>query len=196
MPIRHKEKGFTLTEALVATSVLIVLSSVAVIGIQAALKALRVRTAYDYTLTQLRVAHDRAISDRSVFLVQFVSPQTINTVRIRHGVREPIASLQLPSDISFQIVSGIPTGAANTPDNFGTGVTPIDFSVNYSGGGTEVYFQPDGTAKDIAGRTNNGIVYLGRSGELSSARAVTVFGGTGRIKGWQLKVVGGTPRWQ
>jgi len=193
---RRSSKGFTLPEALIAVSVVVVLSAIATIGFQASMKSMRVTTAYDYTLMALRTAHDRAIAERTVFLVQFAAPRTITTTRIRQGVRTQVGSIQLPADIDFQIESGAPTGSTRTPDNFGAGAIAIDFSVNFAGGGTDVYFQPDGSARDNLGRLNNGIVYLARNLELSSSRAVTVFGATGRIKGWRLNNVGGSLIWQ
>ena len=72
------------------------------------------------------------------------------------------------------------------PDGFGTGQHAIDFSIDYGGQGTAIYFQPDGSAQDANGRINNGIMYLARTGEIYSTRAITLYGATGRTRGWRL----------
>jgi hypothetical protein len=56
-------------------------------------------------------------------------------------------------------------------------------------------FMPDGSAQDTLGNIDSGVVYLGRVGELTSMRAVTVFGSTGRIRGWRLVPQGGGTQW-
>jgi len=41
------------------------------------------------------------------------------------------------------------------------------------------------------------LVYMARTGQLTSSRAVSLLGTTGRIKGWQLQVnANGTKQWQ
>jgi hypothetical protein len=39
------------------------------------------------------------------------------------------------------------------------------------------------------------VVYVSRVGEITSARAISVIGATGRIRGWRLYNVGGTYTW-
>jgi len=58
-----------------------------------------------------------------------------------------------------------------------------------------IYFQPDGSAQDVAGNVNNGVVYLGTPGQLPAQRAVTLWGYTGRIRGWTLIEVAGVWSW-
>jgi hypothetical protein len=93
----------------------------------------------------------------------------------------------LPQDVSFNNEPGIPNTAAGTPDGFGSGTFAIDLSVDYGGGFNAVYFRPDGGAYDQLGRINNGVIYMNRPGELTTSRAVTVFGLTGQIHGWRLE---------
>ena len=82
---------------------------------------------------------------------------------------------------------GIPVSAATTPDHFGIGNTAIDFDQAVAGGAKNVVcFNPDGTAQDINSNTNNGVVYMARIGSLYSSRAITVWGATGRLRGYRL----------
>ena len=49
-----------------------------------------------------------------------------------------------------------------------------------------IMFMPDGSSQDTLGNYNSGVVYLTRPGDLYSSRAVSVFGTTGRVRGWRL----------
>jgi hypothetical protein len=39
---------------------------------------------------------------------------------------------------------------------------------------------------DAFGLVNDGVIYVARPGDLSGARAITLLGTTGRIRGWRL----------
>jgi hypothetical protein len=46
-------------------------------------------------------------------------------------------------------------------------------------------FGPDGSFVDPTGVPVNGTVFLGVPGQVETARAVTVFGSTGRVRGYR-----------
>jgi hypothetical protein len=46
-------------------------------------------------------------------------------------------------------------------------------------------FLPDGSARDTVGNLNSGIVYMAGQ-DVGSTRAITVWGASGRIRGWRL----------
>jgi hypothetical protein len=49
---------------------------------------------------------------------------------------------------------------------------------------------------DSLNRINNGVVYVAESNQLFSSRAVSLYGSTGRVKGWILsKNPDGSKRW-
>jgi len=104
-----------------------------------------------------------------------------------------------PTDVTFQIETGSPTSqtvAPTTPDGFGVGNLAIDFDEPSVPGTTSICFNPDGSATDVLGNTNNGVVYFGRNADVYSGRAITVWGTTGRIRGWRLYNVAGVPTWR
>src|SRR6202022_4539294 len=101
----------------------------------------------------------------------------------------------LPNGVQFLALPGIPTTATTTPDGLGSGANAIDLDVGNGGGGTQVYFQPDGRALDALNRLKDGVVYVAHPNNLYSSRAVSVFGSTGRVKGWYLSRVGGGAGW-
>jgi len=59
----------------------------------------------------------------------------------------------------------------------------------------QIMFLPDGSVRDTNGNLSSGIVYIARDVELYSSRAVTVYAATGRIRGWRLNKVSGSPVW-
>jgi hypothetical protein len=102
----------------------------------------------------------------------------------------------LPIDINFQTVGGLPNTPATVPDGFGSATVALDFDQGVAGAiNNQVMFMPDGSAHDVNGNLNSGILYVARNGDLYSSRAVTLYGATGRIRGWRLISSGGTPQW-
>jgi prepilin-type N-terminal cleavage/methylation domain-containing protein len=190
-------RGFTLLEMMIVVGITLVTAAFAILGLRPMFQQSRVTSAYNSTLATIRRGHDEAAAERRVFVVTFDNSVTPNTVTISQN--DTLAAggtlllkTSLPPDITFRTESGIPTtntGTCPTPDGFGTGGKAIDFDQGVGGGGaTSIYFYPDGSAHDkpLNGYINSGVVYLARQGELYSSRAITVWGTTGRIRGWRL----------
>ncbi len=202
---RRKMRGFSLVELVAVVAIVMIMLGITFISLQPVLGEGRINNAYDNAVTQLRVARERAIAERTRYIVSFgaVPPplgvsgpgiqapdaQSIQLWRWSNGV--PVApppvsvsSVELPSDVQFQAIAGLP---APGPDNWGAGGTAIDFGQGIGAGGLNyVMFMPDGSSQDELGNYNSGVLYMARAGILSSSRAVTVFGTTGRIRGWRL----------
>lgn len=195
---KHQESGFTLLEMVTVLAISIIVSVVSVISLIPMLKAQRVTNAYNTTLSAIRLARDNAISQRTSYSVTFANNSSSSTITVTPTLSnfqgaQNTQVYTLPTDITFNAQSGFP---AVGPDKYGSGITAIDFGYTANGGTggqTTVYFCPDGSAQDAEGGAGNclgswdgGVVYLGRPGELLSSRAVTLWGGTGRIRGWRL----------
>jgi hypothetical protein len=58
-------------------------------------------------------------------------------------------------------------------------------------------FMPDGSAQDNLGNLlGSGIVYITRpAGNKYASKAITVWGATGRVRGWYLNQQAGVPIW-
>jgi len=181
-------KGFSLIEALIVLSIIMITSGIFFISLQPALKDTRVTNAYNATLMTLRRAREQAIAERRTYVITFNSASAPNTITITQADTGLVTTTtSLPTDVFFQVVSGIPTTLATTPDHFGLGGTAIDFDQGVAGGAKNVIcFNPDGSAQDVNSNINNGVVYLARTGSLYSSRAITVWGSTGRLRGYRL----------
>jgi hypothetical protein len=183
----------------------VTLTAVFALSYQPLIQQQHVTDAYNTTLTALRRAHDQAAADMRVYEVQFtvanpgVNGGTITASQVTGGAPVQLYSVSLPADVTFHVEPGVPTSPTTpptTPDGFGSAANAFDFdqSPSGTGGGSVIYFYPNGSAQNAgppAGSVNNGVVYLGMPGKLSSCRAITLWGYTGRIRGWRLSQTGG-----
>ena len=192
---RGSARGFTLIESMIVVAIVLVASGIFFISIQPALRQARLNNAYNSVLATMRRARETAIAERRVYMVTFTAPRTMTITQSATGT--VTNTFTLPSDISFDAEPGIPNTAATTPDHFGTGNLAIDFDQGVTlGSKTTVYFQPDGSAQDANSNVNNGVVYIARNGDLLSSRAITLWGSTGRIRGWRLYSAGNVQTWR
>jgi type II secretory pathway pseudopilin PulG len=199
-------------ELMIVLSVSLILAAVADVTIPAALRQVHVDQAYNTTLMALRRAHDQAAADMRIYTVTFtpaavVNPTNGGTITVQQDINgalsaTPLFTATLPVDVTFHVEPGVPisnTVAPTTPDGFGTAANgAFDFdwgTAGAAGGGNTIYFYPDGSAKDANGNVNNGVVYLGVPGQLPTCRAITLWGYTGRVRGWQLYKNSGAWTW-
>jgi prepilin-type N-terminal cleavage/methylation domain-containing protein len=204
---RSVQRGFSMVELSVVVLIILILVAVALVNMVPTVQTSRANAGMELVLGEMRRAHERAIDERRIYRVTFVAP---NQIQLDVGQVANVAStitgttpaftpaqptLTLPDGIQFTCIGGIPTGAGTVPDGLGSGVNAIDFDLANGGGGTQIYFQPDGRALDGANRLNDGVVYLAQPGNLYSSRAVTMFGSTGRSKGWKLATLSGAAGW-
>ncbi len=191
------DRGFSVVELLMVVAIVLVICSASLMAINSVLKSSRADYALQITLGQIRQVHQRAIDERRVYRLTFTTPGNIRTDRMDFsgGVWTPsfIGCINLPSDMQFTVVSGTPT--TTTPNGFGSASNAVDLSVNNTSGATQVFFQADGRVLDSVNRVANGIVYVARPADLASSRAVTIFGSTGRVKGWKLFTSGSNKYW-
>lgn len=184
---------------MITLSISLILTVTAVVSYAPAMKQQHVANAYNTTLMALRRAHDAASADMRVYVVSFATPGTITVTQTTTSGTLFFTST-LPQDVTFHVEPGVPTSptvAPTTPDGFGSAGYTFDFDQGVgAGGGSTIYFQPDGSALDAAGNVNNGIVYFGMPGDLYSSRAITLWGTTSRIRGWRLYKNGSGVIWR
>lgn len=156
-----------------------------------------VDTAYDTTLSVMRNYRNQSITNSKRFIIFFTAPGTLTVQRWDYATPVSpapitVATYTLPTDIQFGVQAGFPNPG---PDSFGTGTTAITINNCALVGTNCVIFFPDGSAQDDLGNYNSGVIYLTRPGDTYSSRAVSIFGTTGRIRGWRLYNQSGTNNW-
>ncbi|HLW85884.1 MAG TPA: type II secretion system protein [Candidatus Sulfotelmatobacter sp.] len=199
-------RGFSLLELMITMLILLIMAGVTFIAMGPVIKQNDVTNAYDTTLEVIRTYRNAAITRSRRYMITFTpavgatpATMTVQWLGVGVPVNPPpvtVATYTLPTDIQFAVLPGFPTAVASVPDGFGAGAVPIDFDQFVPPGGLNyVMFMPDGSSQDTLGNWNSGIVYMTRATDLWSGRAVTVFGPTGRIRGWRLNNVGGVATW-
>jgi prepilin-type N-terminal cleavage/methylation domain-containing protein len=208
----RNERGFSLMEMVIVIAISMVVMGITFISLQPTLKDSRVNSAYATVLMQMRNAREMAIEKRQAYIVCFgtnipagaPTPRGAPTVQSIQVFQWPantalaaaiqVSALQLPFDVKFQTLPGLPAGA--TPDGFGAGNVALDLDQGVAGGvRDQIMFLPDGSARDTLGNYNNGVLYFARGSDLYSSRAITVFGASGRIRGWRLVNNAGVAKW-
>jgi type II secretory pathway pseudopilin PulG len=202
-----KQNGYSLLEMIVTVCILMILAAVTITALQPVLTVDHVDSAYDTTLSVLRNTRNLAITQSHEYYVNFnPSGFAAGTLQIEYQppaatpggtlpAIEQVITYSIPSDVKFAVQTGFPT---NAPDSFGTGIVAIDFGQGLSEGSLQtVVFMPDGSSRDTLGNYNNGVVYLTNPAtNIMNSRAITVWGTTGRIRGWRLTpLAGGTYEW-
>jgi len=187
-----RERGFSLIEMMIVVAIIMVVLGITFMQIGPMLRESSAQAALQTTLGTMRRAHQTAVDQRQILRVTFTQPRTIQVDQIGFDVTTNkqtvtfLSKIDLPRDIQFTVVTGMPTTAATVPEGFGTGAVAIDFDQDFGGGVNTVYFQRDGRALDSSNRINSGVVYMCRPGDLISCKAVSLMGATGRAKGWRL----------
>jgi prepilin-type N-terminal cleavage/methylation domain-containing protein len=194
-------RGFSLTEMMVVVAVILIVLAFSIMAIQPSLKQNDITEGYNQTLMALRQARDMSVAQRQIYFVTLSNAAAPNSITITQGSTGTVmATYFLPPDVGFGWAVGLPTSPVafpTTPDGFGVGTTAIDFDQGVVGGIKNViYFYPDGSAEDAIGNINNGVVYMAVPPIMSTFRAITLWGATGRLRGWHLYKSGANYYWR
>jgi prepilin-type N-terminal cleavage/methylation domain-containing protein len=200
----RRMRGFSLIEMMVVMALILIVLAFSVMTILPSLRQNDITGGYNQTLMAMRQARDMSVAQRQVYFVTLSNAALPNSITITQGSTGIVtATYFLPNDIGFITLPGIPTSPAafpTTPDGFGIGTTAIDFDQGVVGGAKNaIYFYPDGSATDVNGNINNGVVYLallGNTGYVSTSRAITLWGATGRLRGWHIYQSGANFYWR
>ena len=194
---KRAEQGFSLLEMVVVVMLAFTVMAFAVMNTVNSTSNSRANAAMDAVISQLRQARELAIAKRRNVQVQFTAPNQIQTTILTLPGEPippalPIVLLNdgVPGGMSFYVFPSLP----DTPMNFGNS-TAINLQQPGGGGAWTVMFSTSGsfcgTAQSAASlyqaTTNNPVnasIFLGITGKINTARAVTVFGATGRVRSY------------
>jgi prepilin-type N-terminal cleavage/methylation domain-containing protein len=196
IPSRGAQRGFSLIELMMVVGILGVLTAGALIQIGPARNNARGDAAMRIVLAQMNQARETAIAQRRYIRVTF-DTTTNAVVIVREDTTAATTTLRtigFEGGATFTLLSTLSATMPDTPDVFGK-TTSTSFSsfngtfasLNSSNllGTNLVKFAPDGTLVDWNGRPANGSVFMAVAGLPTTARAVTILGSTGRVRGYR-----------
>lgn len=181
---KRSQRGFSMIEMLVVIAIIMVIAAMAIIQLQPTLQQNRVAAGAAQLKSALRQGRETALSARRTVQVQFFTgapcqagAACIVLTRLDPPANVPtvILTLQLEPTVGFMQFAGEP----DTPDAFGN-AAPIVFG-GVAGGPPTMTFQSDGSFTDGNGNPIVGTVFLGIANVRTSAMALTILGGTGRV---------------
>lgn len=182
----RSERGFSLIELMVVLTIIFVVSAIAITSLRPNLQQARVDAAMREVIASFRQAREYAIANRRYVQVAFPANNQIQITQMNTltpgagGVNPVVTTVTLAPPMVFNL-----DGMPDTPDAYGNG-GPIVFEGVLNGPVGGMLFQSDGELLDGATFLPiNGSVFMGYPGQQSTARAVTILGTTGRVRGWK-----------
>jgi type II secretory pathway pseudopilin PulG len=174
--------GFSLVEIGIGLMLACTLAGFALINMGAVMPGIRANQAMYQTVSQLRQGRQLAIAQRREIQLRFTGDTGISLVRNEFPEGEHVLSeVSLNKDCQFIKSDDIDM---DTPDEFGPDelgeMGALDF-----GGADTLTFLSDGTLVDELGNPVNGTIFIGLPDHPEMARAVTILGATGRIRGYR-----------
>jgi len=180
------ERGFSMIELMIALTIILIVSAIAITKITPNMQQARVDAAMREVVTSFRQAREYAIANRRYVQISFPANNQIqmtqmNTLTPGAGAANTvITTVTLAPPLVFNL-----DGMPDTPDGYGNG-GPIVFEGVVNGPVGGMLFQSDGELLDGATFLPiNGSIFMGIPGQQSTARAVTILGTTGRVRGWK-----------
>ncbi len=195
--VNQPGQGFSLLETLVVIGIMGILASIAIFKSFGTMESYQVNSGMDIVQSELRVARQLAISQRRNVQVSFniaVTPPKISyTVQpgTYKGSTEAAGTpvtMPLPNQVQFTSEPN----EVDTPMAFGTCAGSFGVCIaSVSGGPAIMGFNSEGQFTDSTWvNTLNGTIFIGIANQPATARAVTVMGGTGRVRSYSY--AGGT----
>src|ERR1700687_2034209 len=176
----QSQHGYSALELMLVMGIMGVVMSIAMFQIGQAQPSMKGDGAMRTVMAQLNTARELSISQRRQMQVNFIAPGTVQIVRqnVPAGTTTTLSTVPVEGGLKFGLIAGVP----DTPDGFviSGGTTGIAF-----GTATQIVFNSDGTVIDQNGNLLNGTVFMAIPASARSFRAITVFGGTGRIRGYK-----------
>jgi type II secretory pathway pseudopilin PulG len=192
----NRQRGFSMVELCVVIGLIMIISAMAIFAYLPALQDANFDTAMRQVIDQVRQAREYSIANRRYVQVTFptvvaggvteyqVVMTEMDNLTVGGGAVNPVLStVPIHAPAQYLVLSTI-----DTPDGFCLGApsSAIEFKTTSGGAPVSILFQSDGELVDGASyQPINGTIFLGQPGKPTSARAITILGTTGRVRGWK-----------
>lgn len=196
---QREQRGISMIEMLIVVAIAMTIAGMIVVHLTPTLQTFRSNSAASQVTDVFRQAREYAITYRRYVQITFPNYTANNTtpnnqiaIIVKNSLTPPynqadvlLTTVTLSGTVNFQVIKGNP----DTPDGFGD-ATAVNFAGVDAGPLTGMFFQADGTFVNLTGGYINGSVFLGQNNTVSTARAVTVLGTTGRIRAYSINGAG------
>jgi prepilin-type N-terminal cleavage/methylation domain-containing protein len=177
----RSQRGVTLIEMLLVLGVMGVIGAMGTAQIAVVRRSMQGDGAMRLVMGQLNQAREMAVTQRRTMEIKFLGGIGGNWIQVlRHEVpgtaTTTLSSMAFEGNVTYRLITGVTT---DTPDGFGN-ASALAF-----GAATTYTFSTDGTLIDGSGNPLNGTIFLAVGNVTGSQRAVTIMGGTGRVRGYK-----------
>jgi Tfp pilus assembly protein FimT len=169
----------------VVIGILAVVSGMAVISIGSSRKGLVGDGAMRGVISAMYQAKQLAITQRRNMRLTFNANNSVQIIReeVPGPTLTTISTVPFEGGMQFLRLASLPdltTAPLNEVPASPGGTVGVAF-----GTATQVRFSPDGTLVDQDGTALNGTLFICLPGQTMSARAITIFGSTGRVRAFR-----------
>jgi type II secretory pathway pseudopilin PulG len=179
------ERGFTLLELFMVCTIVAIGAGMVVMIVPRAIQQSQADSSARLVAGLLRDAREAAIAKRRNMQVTFIAPNQIRISRVEYDWEEtpPEPALTVEKTVPLE---GPMTYTRLPEDGPIPDFAPGEAAVTYEEveGERSVTFTPEGAAVGADGEPVDGTIFLGRAGQLSLSRAVTMSGVTASVERW------------
>ena len=179
--------GFSMVELIFSVAIIGVVCVIGFEGYYNALPAYRANSAMQLLEAQLRQAREVSIDQRRNVTVTFQG--TSELVAVVQGINGGANTALYDYFMSEGFVYVVFPLIGDTPDGFGNSAA-VTYNCPNGTLPCTITFQSDGSVLDGGNGFSNGSIFIGLTGQTSTARAVTILSATGKIKGWHYTGTG------
>ena len=181
---KKQQDGFTLLETVVVVAIMMIMMSFAIFKSSNIMPNYKADSAQDVVVSTLRQARQLAITERRDVQV-WIDQGFSGTDQVQHlkyqvvaiggDTPQAVVSVGLPKQAQFVL-----EGIADTPMGFGN--SNAVYIGGVTGGPAVMKFRSTGAYTDPVYSPLNGTIFVGIPAQAFTARAVTIMGGTGRVR--------------
>jgi prepilin-type N-terminal cleavage/methylation domain-containing protein len=182
--IIRSQRGSSLIEMMLVVGIMGVVTAIAMGEIGSSRPYMIGDGAMRTVIAQMNTARELSITQRRSIQLTFVG-NVITLIRQNVAVGTAPATTTVLAAIPMEggVQFGLTTGVPDTPEGFG--LLGSGAAAYFGTATTSVFFTSDGSLISGAGVPVSGTVFLTLPNQPRGTRAVTVFGATGRIRGYK-----------
>jgi prepilin-type N-terminal cleavage/methylation domain-containing protein len=175
------QAGYSLIELMLVVGIMGVVTGIAVLQIGSSKQGLVGDGAMRVVMSQLNQAKQLAITQRRNMRLTFANNNSVQIVReeVPGPTLTTISSVPFEGGLQFVRIGTL--GEPPAPEL----PAPSAGALAFGASTTQMRFSPEGTFIDQDGVMLNGSVFIGLPNTVMSARVITIFGSTGRVRAFR-----------